>query len=129
NGELRTHKILVSNAAVEIDAGFEGDRVWLLEAKARETQDFMIRQLYYPLRLWQSKISKPIVPLFFVYTNRVFGIYEYHFDNEKLYQSVRFVRSHWFTFDEPKELPSLATMFDTVKRAQPPEEVPFPQAD
>lgn len=53
--------IHVSNAQCEIDGGFENDdSVVLLEAKNIVHEDFNVRQLYYPYRLWHSRINKPI---------------------------------------------------------------------
>jgi len=119
----------VTDPQIEIDAGFEGQKIWLLEAKARSIKDFIIRQLYYPWRSLSTQIlNKPIVPLFFTYVNRVFGLYECEFSTSKQYHSLHVVRQEWFTFDAPEALPSLETMFNEIKRHEPPIAV-FPQAD
>lgn len=45
----------VQNAQVEIDGGYEGaTSLNLIEAKNNLSSDFLIRQLYYPYRLWQG---------------------------------------------------------------------------
>ena len=56
NGQIHLE---VENAQVEIDGGYEGDdSLILIEAKNYISNDFLIRQLYYPYKLWQAKISK-----------------------------------------------------------------------
>ena len=54
-------KISVNNAQCEIDGGFENDdSVVIMEAKNVIHEDFHVRQLYYPYRLWRNKVNKPI---------------------------------------------------------------------
>lgn len=51
-------KINVDNSQIEIDGGYEGDSsLNLIEAKNYISDDFLIRQLYYPYRLWSNKIG------------------------------------------------------------------------
>ena len=51
--------IHVQNAQVEIDAGYESpDAFCICEAKNVYVQELMIRQLFYPYRLWKNKIEK-----------------------------------------------------------------------
>lgn len=61
------HDIHVENSQVEIDAGFENlDHLAVIEAKNRIPMDFLIRQLYYPYRLYQNlKTGKDILPIYF----------------------------------------------------------------
>ena len=57
--------IHVDNAQCEIDGGFENeDSVIIMEAKNVVHEDFHVRQLYYPYRLWQTKVNKPIRLIF-----------------------------------------------------------------
>src|SRR5690606_26975899 len=52
-------KINVGNSQIEIDGGFEGDNsLNLIEAKNYISDDFLVRQLYYPYKLWSGKINK-----------------------------------------------------------------------
>ena len=54
-------KVCVNNAQCEIDAGFENDdSVVIMESKNVIHEDFHVRQLYYPYRLWNTKVNKPI---------------------------------------------------------------------
>ncbi|MFR5747221.1 MAG: type II restriction enzyme, partial [Romboutsia timonensis] len=55
--------IKVSNSQIEIDGGYEGiETLALIEAKNSISDDFLIRQLYYPYRLWSNKVSKKVKP-------------------------------------------------------------------
>ena len=52
-------RVNVNNSQIEIDGGFEGvETLSLIEAKNSLSDDFLIRQLYYPYRLWRNKIGK-----------------------------------------------------------------------
>lgn len=56
--------IKVQNAQLEIDAGYENEKAFCIcEAKNVLAEQVLIRQLYYPYRLWKSKISKPVIPI------------------------------------------------------------------
>ncbi|MDM8313095.1 transcriptional regulator, partial [Clostridium cadaveris] len=55
----------VKNSQIEIDGGYEGiETLSLIEAKNTLSDDFIIRQLYYPYRLWSQKIEKQVRPIF-----------------------------------------------------------------
>lgn len=57
--------VQVNNSQIEIDAAFEGiETLALLEAKRDLSADFLVRQLYYPFRAWQSRVSKKVKPVF-----------------------------------------------------------------
>lgn len=85
DGELQ---IAVNNSQIEIDAGYEGDNsLLIIEAKNDIPRDFLVRQLYYPYRLWQRKIDKKVRPIFFNYSNGIFYIREYEFKKTDNYNS------------------------------------------
>lgn len=70
--------IQVDKSICEIDAGYENDdSIVIVEAKNVVNSDFHVRQLYYPYRLWDTIVSKPIRLVFAVYTNKIFRLYEY----------------------------------------------------
>lgn len=51
--------VSVNNSQIEIDAAFEGAAsLSLLEAKRDLSEDFLIRQLYYPFRTWSCRMTK-----------------------------------------------------------------------
>ena len=57
--------VQIQNSQIEIDAGFEGlQSLYIIEAKNTISNDFLIRQLYYPYRLWISKVNKPVKLVF-----------------------------------------------------------------
>ena len=60
----------VCNAQLEIDAAWEGrGSLALIEAKMDLSEDFHIRQLYYPFRLWSNRVTKPVRSIFFNYSD------------------------------------------------------------
>ena len=78
--------IKVMNSQVEIDGGFENQNIFsIIEGKNVVHNNFLIRQLYYPTRLWRAEISKPIRPVFMIYSNNVFRLLEYEFTNLRYY--------------------------------------------
>ena len=89
----KSQEIYVKNAQCEIDGGFENEKdVIIMEAKNVLNEDFHIRQLYYPYRLWKSKISKPIRLVFSIYTNMIYRLIEYKFNDINDYSSIEFVK-------------------------------------
>lgn len=85
--------ICVENAQCEIDGGFENnDSVVILEAKNVINRDFNIRQLYYPYRLWATKVRKPIRLLFCIYSKQIYRILEYTFDDINDFSSIRLIK-------------------------------------
>ena len=94
-------KVHVENAQCEIDGGFENDdSVIIIEAKNVVHEDFHIRQLYYPYRLWLSKVNKPIRLIFSIYSNKIFRLFEYKFENMYDYSSIRLVKSKNYSLQD-----------------------------
>ncbi len=89
------YNIEVNNAQCEIDAGFESEHYFLLlEAKLYDVDDFLVRQLYYPYRLWSSKLpNKKVIPVLMTYSNssNIFSFFIYKFDDILNYNSIRLV--------------------------------------
>ena len=123
-------EVAVENSQLEIDGGYEGiHSLALIEAKNYLSDDFMIRQLYYPYRLWSSKVTKPVRPIYIVYSNGIFNVYEYTFDDPEDYSSVRLVKSKRYSIEDTEiELEEIKTILRTVNIVSEPA-VPFPQAD
>jgi hypothetical protein len=89
----RFDQVAVSNVQLEIDAGFESDNsLVLVEAKNSISDDFIIRQLYYPYRLWENRISKKVRNVFQEYSNGFFYLYEYEFEDKLNYNSLKLIR-------------------------------------
>jgi len=71
--------VCVDNAQIEIDAALEGiDALTLIEAKRDLSEDFIIRQLYYPYRTWQNRVTKKVRLVFFVFSNGIYNLYHYY---------------------------------------------------
>ena len=122
--------INVENSQIEIDGGYEGDTsLNLIEAKNYISDDFLVRQLYYPFRLWSSKVRKQVRPIFLTYSNGVFHLREYLFYNVNHYNSIKLVKHKKYVVQEGSfNLELLAQILDTTQAVKEPE-IPFPQAD
>ncbi|MBR8536860.1 hypothetical protein KDU71_14895 [Carboxylicivirga sediminis] len=120
----------VNNAQLEIDAGYEGkDAIYLIEAKNVLSDDFLVRQLYYPFRLWSGQSRKPIHPIFLTYTNGIFHLREYTFDKADDYNSIRQVKEKRYAFTgEAIDIESIRNIIRNNPCVIEPS-VPFPQAN
>lgn len=93
--------ITVENSQVEIDGGFESRECFaVLEGKNVVHSNFLVRQLYYPYRLWKGKLQKPVRPVFMVYSNNIFRLLEYEFTDPLLYHSLRLVREKNYSLED-----------------------------
>jgi hypothetical protein len=125
------HTINVNNAQCEIDGGFEGEtKLILIEAKNYTVDDFLIRQLYYPYRLWQAKTNKEVVPVFMTYSNDVFTFLIYRFHDEVEYNSIELVAQKTYQIAPDNiALGDIYEVFCTTPVKVEPANAPFPQAD
>lgn len=127
---LSTETVCVRNAQVEIDAGYESaEALYLIEAKNHLADDFIVRQLYYPYRLWQPRVKKPVRLIYLTYSDGTFHLREYRFSVESHYHSIELVKSQRYRIDD--ESFSLASMRSLLAstRVEPEPHLPFPQAD
>lgn len=124
------HAIHVNNSQIEIDAAYEGvNFLTLIEAKRDLSEDFLIRQLYYPYRTWRNKISKPIKPIFIVYSNGIFYLREYVFEEPEKYNSLRLVKQKRYSIENTRiTLDDIQKILNTVPSVIEPD-ISFPQAD
>lgn len=122
--------VRVENSQLEIDAGFESNsKLLLVEAKNFEVKDFLVRQLYYPYRLWENKVSKKVIPTFMTYSNDVFSFFIYEFEDISLYNSLRLVKQKNFIIEPEKiQLEDIYQILNNVKIVEEPK-IPFPQAN
>jgi hypothetical protein len=122
--------VSVQNALCEIDAGYEGRKQLLLvEAKNVASRDFLIRQLYYPYRLWRDRISKQVVPAFMTFSNDVFSFFMYEFEEPSRYNSLRLISQRNYTVSAGRiSSQEVASLVNQVRPLSEPR-VPFPQAD
>lgn len=94
-------RVSVSNAQCEIDGGFENDEsVIIMEAKNVVHEDFHVRQLYYPYRLWRTKVNKPIRLVFTVYSNMIYRLFEYRFNVLDDYSSIELINSKNYSLQD-----------------------------
>ena len=123
-------RISVENSQIEIDGGFEGKySLNLIEAKNYISDDFLIRQLYYPYRLWSSKIAKRVRPIFLIYSNGVFDLREYEFTDPELYNSIQLIQHKKYAVrDRDISIENIQNVLDNIQVFKEPE-LPFPQAD
>lgn len=124
------HIINVQNSQVEIDGGFENENVFtIIEGKNVVHSNFLVRQLYYPTRLWTDKISKPIRPVFMVYSNNIFRLLEYEFIDIGSYNSLQLVQEKKYSLEDTEiSLDEISDAYRGVIIEQEPN-VTFVQAD
>lgn len=122
--------VSVGNSQIEIDGGYEGDKsLNLIEAKNYISNDFLVRQLYYPFKLWSNKITKKVCPIFLTYTNGIFHLREYTFENPEHYNSLKLVKEKKYAIqDSSFNTETIQEILDFIKIIKEPE-IPFPQAD
>jgi hypothetical protein len=130
DNRCKRFELSVENSQCEIDGGFESaNKLMIIEAKNFAYEDFLIRQLYYPYRLWVGKISKEVVPVFMTYSNDVFHFFVFRFTDLKSYNSIELVEQKKYILSpETITLNDIEAILESVKIVSEPE-VPFPQAD
>lgn len=129
--KTRSHRIKVSGAQVEIDGGFENPHIFaILEGKNVVHSNFLVRQLYYPYRLWRARIQKPIRTVFMVYSNNIFRLLEYEFQDPECYSSIRLVQERRYSLEDTAiSMEDIADVYAGSSVKPEPEHVAFPQAD
>lgn len=130
NSGKNSFKINVENSQIEIDGGYEGDNsLNLIEAKNYISDDFLIRQLYYPYRLWSNRITKRVRPIFLTYSNGIFHLREYEFTTPNLYNSIRLLQHKKYAVQEGTiNIENIQNILNDIQVVIEPE-LPFPQAD
>ena len=87
-----------------------------MEAKNVLNEDFHVRQLYYPYRLWKNKVTKPIRLIFSIYTNMIFRLFEYRFVDENDYSSIELVKTKNYSLqDTTIEIDDLVEVRESTK--------------
>ena len=123
-------KLSVHNSQCEIDGGFESpNKLLLLEAKNFKVDNFLIRQMYYPYRLWTKKVNKEVIPAFFTYSNDIFSFFIYRFNDKENYNSLELVtQKNYILKEEPITLDDISDILKNTRIIQEPD-IPFPQAN
>ncbi|MFA8440040.1 type II restriction enzyme [Pueribacillus sp. YX66] len=124
------HQITIKNSQVEIDGGYESiSQFMLIEAKNQKVEDFLVRQLFYPYRLWKRKTNKRVKPIFFTYSNDIFSFFIYEFLNDERYNSLQLVeQKDYIIAHEHLTFENIIDLFKQTN-VQPEPKFPFPQAD
>ena len=129
NTAAGTQRVAVSSSQIEIDGAYEGSRyLSLFEAKRDLSDDFLIRQLYYPFRLWSQRMAKPVKSVFLVFSDGTFHLYQYSFENPRNYNSLRLVKQKNYVISTKLSLGDVESLLRTVP-PEPEPELSFPQAD
>lgn len=130
-GSEKPFKFKADGVQVEVDAGYEGEKIYLIEAKMGERDDFHVRQLFYPLRMWYEEgVTKEVIPIFINYANDTISISQYEFEDFWDYSSIRLVKSTNYSFEhDPLQLSLESIITDVKAEKKEPDHVPFPQAD
>ena len=129
-GNDSSYTVTVNNSQIEIDAAYEGIRsLALFEAKRDLSDDFLVRQLYYPYRVWKNRVTKPVRPLFLVYSNGIYHIYEYKFADPGNYSSIVLVQQRNYTVEDTTITTDdiQQVLHSSICKVEP--QLPFPQAD
>lgn len=129
SGNIR--EVMVNNAQIEIDAALEGpNSLAILEAKRDISADFLVRQLYYPFRAWQDRIPKRVRPIFLIYSNGIYHLYEYEFQNTGWYHSLKLLQQKNYSVEDTGiSWEDLLTVKSQIYEFVAEPEISFPQAD
>lgn len=129
NTAFGTKNITVSNSQIEIDAAYEGIHyLSLFEAKRDLSDDFLVRQLYYPFRVWSERVTKTVKPVFLIFSNGMFNLYQYQFEDPQNYNSLIIVKQRNYVIATEICLADIENLLRTVPLVQEPD-ISFPQAD
>ena len=130
-GQEKSLQLKVNKSQIEIDGGYEGNNsLILIEAKNHISDDFIIRQLFYPYKLWINKINKKVRPIFLTYTNGIFHLREYVFANAEYYNSIKLIKQQKYVIEEDSIL-NIEIIQNILNKVSIVQEliIPFPQAD
>jgi hypothetical protein len=129
-GKRSQLSLVADGVQVEVDSGFEGEAVHLIEAKLGTRSNFHIRQLYYPMRMWNLLVpSKRVTTMFLSWSNRRFSLRSFLFEPIAEYHALVPSAAIDYVLDEPQAIPTLSEVLDSTKLEPLPPGLPFPQAD
>jgi len=122
-------QVVVEGVQVEVDSGLEGDGIHLIEGKLGSRDDFHVRQLYYPLRMWQREVpEKKVSTVFMTWSNRRFELRMFSFEPANRYHAIKLVKAVDYVIEDESEVVSLAQILNSTELEDLPK-APFPQAD
>ena len=129
--KIRNTNIYVNNSQIEIDGSLEGkDQFILIEGKNILHDDFNVRQLYYPYRRFLQKINKPIKTLYLQFSNGIYRLLEYRFNDPKRYDSIELVKECKYCISpETISMQEVVNVFNSIKPDLITYGAPFIQCD
>ena len=118
----------------EVDQGYETrDEIILFEAKNTTPDNFLIRQIYFPFRVYLDRFGKRVRLFFFNYnaTTGINSFHEYRFADPLQYRSIEICRSQHYRvrFPEPASPRTLGDWLQLVPPAPNKVKWEIPQAD
>lgn len=124
-----TKNIKVKNSQIEIDAAYEGiNYLSLIEAKRDLAEDFLVRQLYYPFRVWNDRVTKKVKNIFIIFSNGMFNLYQYEFRDPLNYNSLYLVKQKNYLIATEIYFVDIENILNQVSIVNEPD-ISFPQAD
>ena len=122
------HEVKVNGVQIELDAGYESDdSIFLIEAKIGKRDDFHIRQLFYPYLEWTHNSNKQIIPIFLIYSNNKYYLYQFKFSD--VFGDLKIVKSKCYSINEsPLVSLNVRDLLARIKTESEPN-LPFPQAN
>jgi len=121
--------LAVGNSQIEIDAAYEGvEYLSLFEAKRDISDDFLVRQLYYPFRVWRDRVTKPVKPVFLIFSNGAFYLYQYEFVDPQNYNSLQLVKQKNYIISPDISLVDIENLLQNTQLCSEPT-IAFPQAN
>jgi len=92
--KVGNQQLTVESVQTEVDAGYEGKaQVALIEAKNSQTDNTIIRQLFYPFHQWQHHTNKKVKTLFFEKREKHYSLWQFEFADINDYNSIRLIKS------------------------------------
>jgi hypothetical protein len=118
----------VRSVQIEVDAGYESEKQFLiLEAKSSTRDTFNIRQLYYPYRHFQSKTRKEIRTILLSFSNGVYYFTEIAFN--KCYYEYTIIGNEAIEVIIPEAIQKVSIAELLSQKTHAPQTIPVPQAD
>lgn len=128
-----TFNVNVENSQMEIDGSYESiSKFIILEAKNHYMKDFIIRQLFYPYKVWKNYTKKEIIPIMLIKHNNIFNFFVYSFTSEDDYNSIELKEIRRFILDEPYnpiEMNDITNIMSNIEFLKEDSSIPFPQAN
>ena len=118
---------------MEIDGSYESiSKFVIFEAKNHYMKDFIIRQLYYPYKVWKKNTNKEIIPIMLIKHDNIFNFFIYEFLEDNNYNSINLKKIKRYILDEiynPVEKVDIQNIMNQIKFVKEDTKIPFPQAN